>query len=106
MTRKIYEDTLGLKVFLETDQDLTDVSKTQILVQRPDGVEAIWDAETATVDEDGNTLTPEDGIIVATLKDTDIATPGDYKLQSYLEWGSTIKVPGETVVLRIFERFT
>jgi hypothetical protein len=88
---KIYEGAVGVQIILATDQDLEDATKMEIHVTRPDGTEATWPA---TKD-----VTP--GSIIYTTLVSDLLQMGWYKLQAYVEWGSTSKHLGETVIMAI-----
>jgi hypothetical protein len=91
---KIYEGDVGVHFILDTKQALDDASVLAIKIIDPLGVATMWTA-TAT------------GTSVQYItRTTDAALfPGDYFLQSYVEWGVTSKHLGETFKLTVHERY-
>jgi len=91
-------NSVGVAVLLGTGQDLTDATCMEIKVVRPDGTTVAWEASVATLDDDGNPLTPADGYLRYTTVSSDLAIAGAYNLQAYVEWGTGSSHRGAAVV--------
>jgi hypothetical protein len=91
---KIYAGGVGVYILLATGQVLTNATKMEIHVKRPDGTEVDWTATRST------TL----GSIEYLTDTGDLASPGLYKLQAYVEWG-TSKHFGETVDMIVYGEY-
>jgi len=106
--KKIYQGAVGVKIVLETGQDLSESTTHKILVQKPDGSELEWAADISAVieDKDGRQfdVTPKDGYIEYITSDGDLDQSGDYLLQAYVEWEES-KHYGKTCVMEIREKF-
>lgn len=92
--RKIYKGAVGVEIRLDTGQSLSGATVLKIKVKRPDGSETEWPGSQY------NSTT----INYLTLSG-DLASSGSYVLQPYVEWGDSSKHPGESVVLKVFEKF-
>lgn len=92
---KIYAGTVGLTLNLDTGIDLTDATKVAIRVLTPDGRRKEWLGSVSAL---ANT------VIVYTTQVGDIAKPGTYKIQAYIEM-STFRGMGAVTKLIINKEF-
>jgi hypothetical protein len=88
----IYKDAVGVEVVLATGQDLTEATKLEIHVTKPDGTTATWTA----------TRHATAGSIKYITQSTDLSQTGFYVMVSYVEWGSSKHI-GDASTLRVFE---
>ena len=91
---KIYVNTIGLPIYLDTDIDLTGAVLLAIKVRKPSGSETTWVGSKYGDKE-----------IVYTTLSGDLDEPGTYDLQSYVQLATGFLGPGETVTLKIYPRF-
>lgn len=91
---KIFKNTVGQVIILETGEDLTNAEKISIKVKKPDNRVVEWEGEVYQTTK----------IKYTTILD-DLNLSGKYKLQSYVEfpeWRGT----GETVEIKVAEEFS
>lgn len=88
----VHLGAVGERITLETEQDLTEATKMEIQVIKPDGTSATWTA----IAEDTSLL------YVSQAGDLDVA--GRYLLISYVEWGSGSKHLGDGFVLPVYPK--
>lgn len=93
---KIYIGAIGLEVILATGQDLTQASKVEMHVRKPDGSIVTWACSKGI----------EGQLIHSTTAD-DIKDSGRYKIQAYVEWGNgASKHHGETAIMQVDKEFS
>ena len=93
MSEKLFKNTVGQVIILETGEDLTGANVLKIKVKKPDNTKTEWD---------GSVYQTTKIKYTTVLNDLNVA--GNYKLQSYVEypdWRGT----GETVELKVYEEF-
>ena len=111
---KIYPLNVGLKIILDTNQPITNATKMEIHVMRPDGVERTWAAtalDVAPASEWSNMTAAEQEAkrlrcITYTTASTDFDKVGNYYLMAYVEWGVNSKHHGESVKIVISNNYT
>jgi hypothetical protein len=94
-TNKIYADTIGTVVVLDTKVDISTATKASIKVLKPDGTVTEWI---------GSVVTPGNTSITYTTQGTDLSAVGVYKLQAYVEtpiWTGR----GDTVQMEVKQAF-
>ena len=92
---KIYVGAVGLEIILDTEQDITQASKIEMHVRKPDGSLVVWPAIKGL----------EGRIIHNTIAD-ELKDPGKYRIQAYVEWGNgASKHHGETYTLTVYKEF-
>lgn len=91
---KIYKGAVGVEIRLDTGQSLTSATLKEIHVQKPDGSEVKWTA-----------LQYNSTTIYYVTASGDLNDAGEYTLQSYVEWGSSSKHLGESVMLKVYDMY-
>ena len=94
MGEKIYVNTHGIRLSIDTKMDLTDATKVAIKVKKPDGTEIEWPGF-----KNGQ-------YIEYLIGENDLDIPGYYKIQAYVEKDNgNIVLLGETSGIYVYERF-
>lgn len=95
---KVYQNTPGLPICLNSGRDVATADKLEIAVRRPDGTVTVWPAEAMGRDGKMTWLCH-----VTTAED--FAQDGTYKLQAIVSKNALV-VPGDTVTLEVLARFS
>lgn len=91
---KIYVGDVGLVITADIGENTAGASLTQFMVKKPDGTSATW---TATIVDDFH--------ISYTTLAADLNMAGPYKVQAYVEWGSSSKHRGESFIIQVYEQY-
>lgn len=91
---KVYVDTVGLPIYLDTTITLTGALLLAIKVRKPSGSEVTWVGSLSGTKE-----------IVYTTVSGDLDEPGVYDLQAYVQLATGLTSPGATVTLKVYPRF-
>ena len=92
---KIYVGAVGVVITLATEKDLSSATTTEIHVKKPDGTAVEW---LATVENN-------ESLVYTTVED-DLDIPGNYVLHAYAEWLDLSKSLGNSVVLKVYAKYT
>ena len=85
----IYTGAAGDEITLATGQDLTEATKVEYHVVKPDGSSVTWAATRS------NTA----GSLTYTTGPEDLDQAGAYLIMAYVEWGEVSKHPGDPYIL-------
>ena len=89
---KIYQGSTGVKIIVETGQDLSDADYVGIRVKKPSEVEVEWSGTAV-----GTT-------IEYVTQEGDLDEAGAYKIQAVVKRGNSV-VYGETAILYVYPKF-
>lgn len=87
----VYKDGIGETIRVDVGQSLAGATVMQIKVVKPSGATATW-----TATQYGSTTKIEYTTVAGDLDES-----GEWRYYSYVEWGSTSKLPGPTAILRV-----
>jgi len=93
VVQKIYVGSYGVKLIVETQADLTNVTQASLVVKKPDGTEVEW---VGTINGTKIEYITKQG-------DLDIA--GKYRIQAKAVFSDGSVVYGQTDILPIYELF-
>ncbi|EFL52811.1 conserved hypothetical protein [Solidesulfovibrio fructosivorans JJ]] len=97
MADAIYQGDAGLRIVLDCGRDITAATAPAIMVRKPDGSTARWQAAITT--EDGETR-----FLTYVVRDGDLAQSGAYRLQASLSLGDW-SGRGKTALLAVLPPF-
>lgn len=90
---KIYVQSLGVTVVVETDIDLTNATETTLLVRKPNGGDVIWSADKYETTK-----------MAYFLQAGDLSEKGIYKIQAKAVFADKV-LYGATLPFRVWEQF-
>ena len=88
-----YVGTVGLKVRINTKNDLSGTTLVALLVKKPDGTEVTWEG------------TANGTYIEYVVQDGDLDQAGYYAIQAYFERADGSKFYGNTTGIHVYEKF-
>lgn len=89
---KLYVGMSGVKLIVDTGINLNGASKVALKVKKPDGTEVEWIG------------TASGTKIEYVLQDGDLDQTGAYKIQAYVEFG-TSKMYGDTEGIYVYDKY-
>lgn len=95
-TKRIYVGSVGVRIDVRLQEDLSQAANMAYHVRRPDGLDVVWMPIVLASDNQGLSYTTKPG---------DIGLAGTYKMQVYLQLGDWAGLT-ETVQFQVHERFT
>jgi len=88
---KIYVDSLGFSIVVETDIDLTNATETTLLIRKPNGGDVIWSADKYETTK-----------MAYLLQAGDLSEKGIYKIQAKAVFSDKI-LYGSTLPFRVWD---
>jgi|LGVE01.1.fsa_nt_gb hypothetical protein len=93
MGNKIYVGDIGTVIVLDTNEDISSATTTDIKVKKGDGTTATWTGLLFGSDS-----------VTYTIVDGDLSCPGTYKVQTYIVMTSWSGL-GETAEFHVYDEF-
>ena len=90
---KIYVNQSALRIQLDTSQDVSDATVTQIKYIKPDGSTGSWNASASSSD---------DSLIYYDLTGTELDTAGRWTIWAYVTFSDLRSAAGEPYIMRVY----